>query len=326
MRERALDFLTCPECGGDFALEASERQGGHVMSGSLCCRSCSKRYPISGGIPRLAAQFVDPAATETAGRFGKQWKTFDQIQQHHERNLREWLHPVGPEDFRDRIVLEAGAGKGRHTLAIAGWGARDVVALDLSEAVDVAFRHTQHLENVHVVQGDILHLPLKRVFDVTFSVGVLHHLPDPRAGFDAIARVTKAGGRAAVWVYGYEANEWIVRYVNPVREQVTSKMPIKLLYWMSLPVAGGLAGAASFYSFPTVAEHLPYKGYMAWLAKLPLAEVHNIVFDQLVTPIAFYLPEAEVRSWFTEGGFQNVTLSAFRSNSWRGSGIVSARS
>jgi SAM-dependent methyltransferase len=76
-------------------------------------------------------------------------------------------------------------------------------------------------------------LPLARKFDYAFSVGVLHHLPDPRQGFMSLASRVKPGGRLSAWVYGAENNEWIVRFVNPVREKITSRIDQRALLHLS---------------------------------------------------------------------------------------------
>ena len=85
--------------------------------------------------------------------------------------------------------------------------------MDLSDAVETAFAATRALENVHIVQADIYHLPFPRIFDYAFSVGVLHHLPDPLRGFKSLASKVKQGGHLSAWVYGAENNEWITRWV-----------------------------------------------------------------------------------------------------------------
>src|SRR6478672_928673 len=38
-------------------------------------------------------------------------------------------------------------------------------------------------------------------FDLVFSIGVLHHSPDPRRAFAQVASKVKPGGRLAVWLY-----------------------------------------------------------------------------------------------------------------------------
>lgn len=322
MRQSVLRVVACPACDGDLAIGRVDRtEDEQVISGALQCGVCHAEYPIVRGVPRLIPGQVHADATTTAARFGVQWKTFSHMSDYQERWLRGWLAPLGPDDFRGKTVFEGGCGKGRHTMvAAAQWGVKDIVALDLGDSVDVAFEHTRHLPNVHVVQGDLLRPPIKRgVFDIGFSVGVLHHLPDPRAGFESVRAAVRPGGKVAVWVYGAENNEWITRYVDPVRQRVTSRMPAPLLYWLTLPPSAGLAAAARIWP-----GSLPYADYMRQLGTIPLREVHNIVFDQLVTPLAYYLPEQEVRSWFEQPGLTDVVIGWHNRNSWRGCATVTA--
>jgi SAM-dependent methyltransferase len=320
VRDPLLPLLACPTCRAALALDAGARDpDGHIMTGRLSC-ACGAVYPIRGGVPRLVPGSVASAAVETADRFAGQWKTFDHMAEYQEAALRAWLEPTGPEHVAGKVVFEGGCGKGRHTVVAAGGGAAAVVALDLGDAVEVAFAHTRALPNAHVIQGDLLTPPVARAFDLAFSVGVLHHLPDPRAGFDAVRGVVRPGGRVAVWVYGRENNEWIVRWVNPMREHLTARLPHRLLYALSLAPTALLAGLFPLYR--VAPERLPYADYIGgFLAKLPLREVHNIVYDQLVTPIAYYLSEDEVRSWIDER-LTDVVIGWHRKMSWRMSARV----
>jgi SAM-dependent methyltransferase len=326
MREAGLRLLGCPCCRCELALisNGSTRHApdGHIMTGTLVCVGCAVQFAIRGGIPRFVTADVAAAAALTSERFGAEWKIFDHMSSYQEQWLRNWLEPMGPADFAGRVVFEGGCGKGRHTIVVAGWGAHDIVALDLGDSVEVAFAHTRHLANVHVVQGDLVQPPVRDAsFDVGFSVGVLHHLPSPRAGFDSLQRLVRSGGKLAIWVYGYESNEWIVRWVSPLRERVTARMPIRLLYWLTIPPAAALSAAAKLYR-TAAGSRLPYCDYVRTLAPLPLREVHHIVFDQLVTPIAFYLPREEVQRWFESAGMTDAKIAWHNKNSWRGSGTV----
>ena len=92
------------------------------------------------------------------------------------------------------------AGSGRHAYFAATYGAREVVALDLSDAVEAARATCRALDNVHVVQGDLLRPPFRTGqdgggFDLVYSIGVLHHLPDPVKRFREPAPA--ASGREA---------------------------------------------------------------------------------------------------------------------------------
>ena len=66
--------------------------------------------------------------------------------------------------------------------------------------------------DVAIVQADLLDLPLaERQFDLVFSIGVLHHSPDPRRAFAQVAARVKPGGRLAVWLYRKNTppQEWL---------------------------------------------------------------------------------------------------------------------
>src|SRR5207249_4131866 len=115
---------------------------------------------------------------KTSAAFGWQWREFVELFDQYEPQFLDWIKPIQPDFFRDKLVLDAGCGNGRHALYAARYGARDVVALDLSQAVDTAYANIGSMPNVHVVQGDINHPPFKRPtgggpFDFIYSIGVL---------------------------------------------------------------------------------------------------------------------------------------------------------
>ena len=62
---------------------------------------------------------------------------------------------------------------------------------------------------------------------------------------------------------------------------------------------------------------LPYRDYLTYIARLPAREIHTIVFDQLVTPVAFYLRREEVEAWFADPRLTAVEVARHNGNSWR---------
>jgi len=299
------------------------------MEGSLRCGPCVLSFPISGGIPRFAdLDQIEKDKKATAEGFGWQWQHFTQADERYAEQFLGWIAPVAPEFFRDKIVLEGGCGKGRHTQLAAAWGARDVVGIDLSAAVETAFAATRLQDNVHIIQADIYRLPLARIFDYSFSVGVLHHLPDPRRGFISLASKVKSGGHISAWVYGAENNEWITRWVNPVRERLTSRMDQRYLLQLSkIPAAAVYAATKLIYgplnkAGSPVAKHLFYNEYLSAIAPFGWREQHTIVFDHLVAPTAFYISRDEFSEWWRELAAHEPIITWHNKNSWRGFGKI----
>lgn len=335
MKERLLQYLQCPACGGAIEIVAvSDRDGGEIMEGELACQANpglpAHRFPITRGIPRFAS--LDSVAEDkaaTAANFGWQWTHFTQADERYAEQFLGWIGPVQPEFFKDKVVLEGGCGKGRHTQLAAEWGAREVIGIDLSAAVESAFAATRQLENTHIVQADIYQLPLARSFDYAFSVGVLHHLPDPRGGFKSLAARVKEDGHLSAWVYGAENNEWITRWVNPLRTSLTSRInPQALLHLSKLPTMAVYLATKLVYrplnaiGNGGVAQHLFYNDYLKAISGFGWREQHTIVFDHLVAPTAFYISREEFAEWWQEIGASDVQISWHNKNSWRGFGRI----
>lgn len=330
MKERVLQYLMCPTCQGGISLSAvDEREDAEVMSGSLSCDSCKRTFPIIRGIPRFADPDkleVDKAAT--AASFGWSWTYFKHVDEKYAAQFLGWIAPVTREFFRNKTVIEGGCGKGRHTKLAAQWGALDVIGVDLSEAVETAFAATRSLPNAHIVQADIYNLPVRRAFDYGFSIGVLHHLPDPRAGFRSVAAKVKAGGHLSAWVYGAENNGWITRLISPLRERLTSRIDRTVLLHVSKVPTALMYLATKLVYRPLnqgqrrqkLARHLFYNDYLAAISEFGWREQHSIVFDHLVAPTAYYIPREEFEDWWRELGASDVTIGWHNKNSWRGFG------
>ncbi len=120
------------------------------------------------------------------------------------RGARDWSRP-----FR-ALVAGGGTGDGlvqlAQLLADAGRPA-EITYLDMSQAsraVAEARIEARGLTSVRFVTGDLLEAPAlapEGGFDYIDCCGVLHHLPDPQAGFDALSRALSQEGGMGLMVY-----------------------------------------------------------------------------------------------------------------------------
>src|SRR6185503_18108268 len=178
MKRKLLDYLICPSCAAQLELtEVVGTEGEEIMQGRLGCTACKSSFQILRGVPRfVSSERLEADKAATAESFGWQWQHFTHTDELYAEQFLGWIAPVTPDFFKNKIVLEGGCGKGRHTELAARWGAQQVIGVDLSDAVDTAFAATRQLENAHIIQADLYHLPLARVFDYVFSVVVLYHM------------------------------------------------------------------------------------------------------------------------------------------------------
>lgn len=330
MKRTLLALLECPRCHEEYALTVESEEQKEVMEGQLTC-SCG-HFPISRGVPRLLPQAVDARNWKTAARFGEEWKQFSMITDEYERQFLSWIEPVKKEDFVGKVVLDMGCGKGRHVLQSTRFGAAQVVGIDLSDTVDVAFDNVGRMEGVHIIQADIYNLPLKPLFDYAYSIGVLHHTPDPAASFQCMVDKVKPGGTVSAWVYGREGNGWIIYLLNPVR-RITSWLPLSITKTVAFFLAVILQTALRLIYLPVERNaslhwfkpYLPYSAYLCSIAGYSFRENFSIVFDHLLPEIAFYIRRSEFRRWFYIARLQEVTITPRFANSWRGFGRKSAR-
>lgn len=128
--------------------------------------------------------------------------------------LRLTTDPAPLPDRPD--ILVAGCGTGQQSLATARRFANcRVLAVDLSlSSLAYAIRRTRALgvANIEHMQADILDLgALGRRFDVVESVGVLHHMADPAAGWKVLTECLKPGGLMRIGLYSELARRPVVR-------------------------------------------------------------------------------------------------------------------
>ena len=143
-------------------------------------------------------------------------------------DLGNYQSPESPE------ILVAGCGTGQHALVTASrFSNARVLAVDLSlSSLSYAMRKTKELDftNIEYAQGDIMELEsLGRQFDLIESVGVLHHLDDPLAGWQVLADLLRPGGLMKIGLYSETARQDIIngRALIAEKEYATSAEDIR---------------------------------------------------------------------------------------------------
>jgi len=331
MKDFLLTLLECPRCHAALEVHPTSSDGAEILEGKLVCLRCKNVFPITRGVPRFLPPDLSAAQRATAEAFGYEWTQYSQLTDADREEFLDWIKPLTPDAFAGRVVLDGGCGKGRHIYLAAQFHAREVVGVDLSDAVESAFQNTRHLPNVHVLQADIFNLPFANPFDVAYSIGVIHHLPDPKQGFLGLCKHVRPGGRVSVWVYGKEGNRWIENFVDPIRIHITSRLPKFATRALSLVLAVPLYLALKLVYGPApripglagLKDWLPYAEYLCAISGYSFAENFWNVFDHLVAPTAFYHSRDEVENWFAAAGLNEVVISQRNQNSWRGTGVVS---
>lgn len=321
---------------GDAVVDNS----GDYLTGTLECVSCAAAYPLRDGIPRLApTDSMSVSEIRTRSHFNYEFTAMDDDDRdidppelleyyfYSRTGLDPELYERLPDDFgrtsvptgdgayrpdtsflRGKRVLDAGCGPGRFT-TVAAKSAREVIGLDLGDHVDRAARRCADLPNVQLVQGSVLDPPFRAgSFDYVFSVGVLHHTPDPRAGCRELAGLLAPDGAMSIWVYPPE-------YWNgPIRGVIGRRIHAALSV---LPPERSLAVCARWlYPLGRVqtvlarARWSKVLGAPVFLVAVPRHPRREVmiatIYDYYGPPIISTHTYEEVESWLSEIGFAEM--------------------
>ena len=201
MKKEYVKYLCCIDCKGKLVLKEEKIFNKRIQNGLLVCKHCSKTYPVFNFIPRFSR------SKGYASSFGTQWKTFAKAQidigKNQESSIR-FKSEVGwsADEISNSLALEVGCGAGRFVDVVSKFGAKLIIGVDITDAVDAAYKNLGSRDNVFIIQADIYNMPFReQTFNFVYSIGVIHHTPEPKVAFDNMLIPLKNKGKIALSVY-----------------------------------------------------------------------------------------------------------------------------
>jgi SAM-dependent methyltransferase len=252
---------------------------------------------------------------QTIKDFGEQWLRYPDNEGYYGslELFSDILLPfLKPEDIKGCRVAEIGSGVGRIANMMIESGARHVIAIEPSQAFEVLCRNISEPEKVTCLKITGNQLPADVNLDYIFSIGVLHHIPDPAPVVEAVFKALRPGGHFLVWLYGKEGNALYLAFIRPVRV-LTKRLPhfilsflVEVMYWPLL----------LYIKFCHMLP-LPLRGYMlSVLEKMSPEKRRLIIYDQLNPSYAKYYTRQEAERLLIDGKFENVRIHHRHGYSW----------
>lgn len=248
-------MLADPETGDPLTLVDDD--GSDIIETGALMSPTGRRFPIVGGVPRFVER--DPYAAS----FGLQWNRFARVQLDSHTGATysrdRFLTETGwsADDIAGKWVVDAGCGSGRFAEIAADLGA-EIIAVDLSSAVDATAANLAGRPNVHVIQGDIRSLPLRSEgIAHLYSIGVLQHTDDPQATARQLVSFLPTGGAFVFTIYARRA--WTKLYAKYLVRPLTRRMrPERLLALIERTMPAVFPATNVLFSLPLVGRVLAF--------------------------------------------------------------------
>lgn len=329
--------MVCPECrSNDLDLKILKQNGENIEEGEIECNQCTSKYLITKGITRMntfrKGSNMDNwsiNAKQTQKNYSFWWsniKKDDEYEDNYRKRL-ELRSCLNKKQFDGQIVLDVGCGSGALSKAAIEFGAKHVIAIDITSSVDNARKNLKHFDNIDFIQADISNLPFIEEFaDIVFSIGVLHHTPEPDKSFNRIAKLLKYDGYFSVYLYSstlYKYDNYLQRLRGDLKHimqnqlrKLTFRSPSGLiLLFARLLTNVGMAiyllknkGNLLFYIgrfmqaiFPT-AIYFPSEDFGSNVARN---------YDYYCTPYNHNHSAEEVILWYVNQNFDNLILGPY---------------
>jgi SAM-dependent methyltransferase len=292
-----VDRLRCPTCRREVRPledgDGVECLSGHVYRMRSGYLDCSGTAPIGGTTDRTFASF------------GFEWNTFDEVRDEDQEFAEVYFRDLDLAGLAGQVGLDAGCGKGRYSRFFAEH-LGSLVALDGSSAVEAAVRNLGSFPTVLVVKSDLRDAPFApESFDFISSLGVLHHLDEPRRGFERLVALLAPTGQMLLYLYSRPQAvgiRGIALWAASVLRTVTVRLPHRLLKMVSAPIAVAL------YLGVVAPGRYGEKRGVAPLSGLPMAayrgkSLHSLVldtFDRLSAPVEHRYVWEELAPWFED--------------------------
>lgn len=264
----------------------------------------------------MSAWNIDP---ETVRGFGREWTHFDQselsadeLQAHFDRyfNVFDWARLPS-----EAIGFDLGCGSGRWARLVAPKVAR-LYCFDPSEdAIKVARRNLGGLQNCIVTVAGLDEFPVDDAsMDFGYSIGVLHHVPDPAKGIARCSQKLKPGAPLLLYLYYRFDNRpsWFValwRVSDLVRRGV-SRLPHR-----HKVVVTGIVATFVYWPLARLARLVDRFGLD--VDALPLSIYRNRSFysmrtdalDRLGTRLEHRFTRPEITQMMIDAGLTDVVFS-----------------
>lgn len=228
------------------------------------------------------AELVGDLSSETREEYAEFFARYDEYRYSKEAHILTNLDRV---DWHGKRVLEIGLGQGADAEQIVRrGGVYSGVDLTTESVKRVTMRFAlKDLPYKRIEQASALQLPFENdAFDIVYSHGVLHHIPEIRVAAAEIRRVLKPGGQLIMMLYA----KWSLNYLFAIF--VARRIGFAALYLTGIR-PGGIYG-----------DHFDNAERVGLARYLPMRNFINVSTDGPFNPYSKVYDRREIERDFPE--------------------------
>ena len=251
---------------------------------------------------------------KTVQSFGEEWNKFDQsnIKSESYRLFKKYfsIFPMN-KISKSSVGFDMGCGSGRFAQFIAP-KVKLLNCIDPSDAIYVAKKKMKNYKNVKYLKKSVDKSGLKKNSqDFGFSIGVLHHIPDTKAGINSCVKLLKKNAPLLIYLYYSFENRplWfkILWGISDLLRRLISKMPNFLKIFFS-----DLLSLIIY--FPLSRFVLLLKKINLKIKNFPLYDYHDKTFymlrtdsrDRFGTPLEQRFSKKQIKKMMEDAGLVKI--------------------
>jgi ubiquinone/menaquinone biosynthesis C-methylase UbiE len=252
---------------------------------------------------------------ETVRSFGKEWEAFNNFSHHEIQTIGDDYFDLLPLGISEFTALDVGCGSGRWALYLATQ-VKFIEAVDPSSSVWTAKKLLRNLNNIRVTHASVESLPFTdNSFDLVYSLGVLHHVPNTYLAIQKCFEKIKHKGFFLLYLYYNLENRGIIfRFLfscSNILRTIISRLPsgtkkiicniiATLVYWPSAKLSVFVACFST-----TLSSKLP----LSYYRKTSFFIMRNDALDRFGTPLEKRFSKGEITDMLSKAGFIDIQFS-----------------